>query len=516
MSIDQVLCQPRPKDWDPSKIEEDEVDGELPKPRRRLPAESLMLVMAAGFLALAPSNHLLRKRHLEAVQARAEEEARRTRQQQHTQEEDDEQRDRGMSAFGRHNGEEYSSFYGGMEGGNHSEVHDVIAIVSAEEGASDALPTVRESSREDLEAYGEAAEERGNTQGEVLNNHSDSQNGDVVDSGVNSASLDDGLLPLGEENDSSNTETAHNMSEDSAADHLGLSNGLSYGGQHGVSSVENGLHMLHLEENDIGMGSHAGMGKDSDDFNDDFFPPPPPLESHFQYEDCQAMANGIDGFDDFPDDPPPPADFFTGYDQANGDILGEEYSHHDVYSHDNVREIHEDGGDRYVNHIPGSDFEHLYDVEHSGLHESDDGLYHHGEEPHSSFFRGEHGDDSSDFYLSRKDEPQADDHFSSYYSNGMDDFYSTEHSYVSYDDNSGFNAFCEDDSARGGGNCRDGLFEDHDAQFGDSQGSFDTGGAGGGGFIDYAGDFGGGGGDAGGAGCGAGYDGDGACGGCGG
>ena len=71
-----MLCQPRPRDWDPgTRKAEDDVDGQAAKSRPRLAAEGLALIMAAGFLALAPSNHLLRKRHREAMEAQAEEEA---------------------------------------------------------------------------------------------------------------------------------------------------------------------------------------------------------------------------------------------------------------------------------------------------------------------------------------------------------------------------------------------------------------------------------------------------------
>ncbi|XP_062595777.1 uncharacterized protein LOC134257152 [Saccostrea cucullata] len=60
ISVLQVLCQPRPPDWEPVKETTSEMPAYVSK-KKEFPVDKLALVMAFGFQICSPSNHLLRK-----------------------------------------------------------------------------------------------------------------------------------------------------------------------------------------------------------------------------------------------------------------------------------------------------------------------------------------------------------------------------------------------------------------------------------------------------------------------
>lgn len=62
ISVMQVLCQPRPRDWEPVEETSSDTPSYVSK-KREFPTDKLAMVMAFGFLVSTPSNHLLRRHH---------------------------------------------------------------------------------------------------------------------------------------------------------------------------------------------------------------------------------------------------------------------------------------------------------------------------------------------------------------------------------------------------------------------------------------------------------------------
>ena len=568
----QVLCQPRPKDWDPSKEAEEEVDGQAAKARPRMAAEGLALILAAGFFALAPSNHLLRKRHREALEAQAEEEARKRRQ------EEEEEEMRRLEAAGSEGPwasrcDEISQ--DGTDMSNEAGVHDVVAIISAEDSGEDELPPDPH-----LNLPGHQEEPEADVQSGV-----DTAAGQSLSGGREGATIDPHHFRCGEsrlrrlpsiaeskEEDVSEvpTETNTLVDEEATIEDPAAQDVLD------MTAVENSLRQLDGAEVDLNSGfplpvedlplpsedllrpddSYPSADEDLPlpDVPDDDLPLPVeelPLPDWSNLSEPQAEALQMSSVDRVPYDHYSSVDN-PGHDSADNRPVGfdensavgyEEYLdlNPDTQCHlsngvDDDLTDHIGGGylddhlgaggfnegyeDGYgENHIPQDDYSHWNgDLDH-GDHSGADFYANHSD---FHFHPGEHPDDADgDFDYSSRD-LNGDDHFDVYGADEVNDLYVSDSNYISYEDTSNYDGFCVEDlsSSGGGGGGGDwgGFFGNCDG--GDGGGGGDSGGMGntasflllGGG--DLGGD--GGGGAAcggGGAACGGGGGG---CGGCGG
>lgn len=429
-----MLCQPRPKDWDPAQEEkEDEIDGEShstnhsPRIKRRLPAESLMLVMAAGFLALAPSNHLLHKRKREALEAHNAEVLRRAERQE------EEKREQESSHWRR---ESQDHMQHNTNSTNAGETHDVVALVTAEQAAED----IGERSSEEQQSDEESSPDSDERSDSGVSANDQVDEGD----GVNGEGLDGPEFHLSEDEDANIADDENVKIEDDAYELDGNVNG-----EAAYDADEDALitdHFNRLQLDSISEESPETVIENGVEEDDSL----PDIPEEYLHEEVKGqLENDVDALEDFPGVDELPFDDGNQFEDVNsGDIFGHDY-HIDDFGDADLHRI----GDDNFGDIPHDDFNHYNFADHIN---SDGALadtfgedyFEHTLNINDDFHHNSNGTDVYDNY--------------DVYSSEATNLYASENNYIAFDDSNNFTSYYDDEQRYGNGDDRvgggEGLF----------------------------------------------------------